>query len=249
MNSLLALLWLDLKRHWLSPLRLILSLAQPLLYLFVLGAGLGANLPSAVNGDYRAFIFPGVIALTLMSTASSAAVGIVLDRQVGFLKALMVAPVDRGTIAAGKVASGAILALSQAGLLLLFAPLAGIGFTPAALLEFLLAMVLAASVFSALGLVVALPFHSVTVFPVVSNALLLPMFFLSGALYPLEHAPLWIALAAHFNPAAYGVDLLRGALSGRCLYSPELSLTVLGGFLAISVLLVTKSFQRSGSTS
>jgi ABC-2 type transport system permease protein len=246
MNALLALLWLDLKRFWLNPLRLALSLVQPLLYLFVLGAGLGTA-TAASPGHYPGYLFPGVIALSLMFTASSAAVGIVFDRQVGFMKALMVAPVSRAVIAIGKILSGAILALSQAGLLLLFAPLAGVRFTLGSLLLFVLAMLIAALAFSALGLAVALPFRSVTVFPVVSNALLLPMFFLSGALYPLERAPAWLALTARFDPAAYGVDLLRGVLSGHHLYAPALSRAVRATAVGLPGWLVARAFRRAGS--
>jgi len=243
MNSLLAILWLDLKRFWLNPARLLFSLVQPLLYLFVLGSAF-RSATFAVDGYYQAYIFPGVVALSLMFTASSAAVGIVFDRQVGFLKALMVAPVPRVTIALGKILSGALLAWLQSAVLLPFAPSAGIGFSAVGLILFVLLMLFSALVFSALGLALALPFRSVMVFPVVSNALLLPMFFLSGALYPLDMAPDWIRWAATLDPAAYSVDLLRGLLTGRYLFAPLTSLAVLSLCLLVASAWIVHSFRR-----
>jgi ABC-2 type transport system permease protein len=192
---LLPLLGLELKRYWLNPLRIVLSLAQPLMYLFILGAGLAGG-TYALDSSYQAYIYPGIVAMALMFAAASAAVGVVHDRQVGVFKALLVSPLPRSTLALARILSGAVLALVQSVLLLPFAPLLGLAFSPLSLLCFLLAMSLCALVFSALGLVMALPFRSVMVFPVVSNTLTLPMFLLSGALYPLELAPRWLQLLA-----------------------------------------------------
>ncbi|HEY4805523.1 MAG TPA: ABC transporter permease [Paraburkholderia sp.] len=243
MSNVLAIVWFDLKRFWASPLRILFGLTQPLLYLFVLGAALRSGTYAEVSG-YQAYIFPGVVGLSLMFTAISAAVGIVHDRQTGLLNALLVSPVRRVEIAAGKIGAGAVLAWAQSALLLPFSPTIGIGLTAPRLALLVVSMALAALAFSALGLALALPFRSVIVFPVVSNALLLPMFFLSGALYPLDLAPGWIRIAAAFDPAAYGVDLMRGVLTTQFAIAPARSVATLAVCLVAAGGLAVRRMSR-----
>jgi ABC-2 type transport system permease protein len=243
MSNVLAIIWFDLKRFWASPLRILLGLTQPLLYLFVLGAALRSGTYAEISG-YQAYIFPGVVGLSLMFTAISAAVGIVHDRQTGFLHALLVSPVSRIEIAAGKIGAGAVVAWVQSLLLLPFSPTIGIGLTAQNLVLLVTAMAFAALVFSALGLALALPFRSVIVFPVVSNTLLLPMFFLSGGLYPLDLAPGWIRFAAAYDPAAYGVDLMRGALTTQFAIAPARSVVTLAACLVAASGLVVRHMSR-----
>src|SRR5258708_28695834 len=125
MRGIWAVVVLDMKRFWLDRVRLITGLIQPLLYLFVLGAGLGA-IAEMGGSMYRSFIFPGVVGLALLFSATFAAISIVFDRQIGFLKAVMVAPVSRASIALGKIVSGALQALIQGAVLLIVAQLAGV---------------------------------------------------------------------------------------------------------------------------
>jgi ABC-2 type transport system permease protein len=224
-RGIYAVLVIDLKRFWLDRARLVMGLVQPLLYLFVLGAGIGSS--SQLGGaDYQRFIFPGVLALSMLFTATFAAISIVFDRQIGFFKAVLVAPVPRPAIALGKIAAGAIQAVVQGLIVLPFAPLVGVRLNLIETMELLGAMSLGCITFSAIGVAFASRFNSVTVFPIVSNAVLLPMFFLSGALYPLQMAPRWIQLAAHADPVAYAVDLMRGALLGKFFFPVSLSLGV-----------------------
>jgi len=250
-RGMYAIIVLDLKRAMLDRARLIAGLAQPMLYLFVLGAGLGGN--SAMAAGYKPFIFPGVIGLTLLFTAVFCAITIVFDRQIGFFKAVLVAPLPRAAVACGKIASGGLQAFAQALLILPFAPLAGVHFGFAAFCELVVAMLGAGMVFSAMGVAVAARFTSTTVFPIVSNAVLLPMFFLSGALYPLQKAPAWLQLAAHFDPVAYAVDLMRGALLGgrelppgltRFAFDPRLSIAALAAFSVVLGILAVRVFNR-----
>ena len=243
MSNVLAIVRFDLKRFWASPLRILFGLTQPLLYLFVLGAALRSGPYEEVSG-YQAYIFPGVVGLSLMFTAISAAVGIVHDRQTGLLDALLVSPVGRFEIVAGKIGAGAVVAWVQSLLLLPFSPTIGIGLTAQSLALLVAAMAFAALVFSALGLALALPFRSVIVFPVVSNTLLLPMFFLSGALYPLDLAPDWIRFAAAYDPAAYGIDLMRGALTTRFAIDPVRSMATLAACLVVAGWLVMRQISR-----
>ena len=214
MQGILAIVILDLKRFWLDRARLVAGLVQPLLYLFVLGAGIGASSRMG-GGDYRRFIFPGTMGLSLLFSATFAAITIVFDRQIGFFKAVLVSPVPRPAIALGKILAGALQALAQGLVLLPFAPLAGASLSPLQVAELVGAMTLAALTFSTIGVGFACRFNSTTVFPIVSNAVLLPMFFLSGGLYPLAKAPRWIQVASNLDPVAYAVDLMRGAVIGQ----------------------------------
>ena len=247
MRGLFAVIMLDLKRLWVDRVRLVSSLIQPLLYLFVLGSGLGAS--STMGGSsYLHYIYPGVLGLSLLFSSVFAAMLIVFDRQIGFLKAVLVAPVPRVAIALGKVLSGAIQALVPATILLLLLPLLGMDLSLLALLELIGTMILAAVTFSALGVATAARFRSTTVFPIISNAVLLPMFFLSGALYPLDSAPTWLRWLAHIDPVAYAVDLMRGAILDRYAYPPLLSLAVLLGFIVVLTWLATRVFAAGEDT-
>jgi len=233
MRGIYAVMLLDLKRFWLDRARLVTGLAQPLLYLFVLGAGIGSS--SQLVGDYQRFIFPGVLALSMLFTATFAAISIVFDRQIGFFKAVLVAPLPRPAIALGKIGSGAVQAAIQGAVVLPFAPFVGMRMSVSEVAGMVAAMLLACVTFSAIGFAFAARFKSVTVFPIVSNAVLLPMFFLSGALYPLQQAPHWMQVAAHADPVAYAVDLMRGAVLGHHFFPVSLSLAVQGAVIAALV--------------
>ena len=247
MNAMWTLIALDMKRFWQDRIRFVSSLIQPLLYLFVLGSGLGAS--SQLGGDnYRRYIFPGVMALTLLFSSTFAAITIVFDRQIGFLKAVLVAPVPRWSIAAGRIGAGALQAVIQAGLLLVFAPFVGVRLGWVNTIEVLGAMILAATAFSSIGVAVASRFSSPAVFPVVSNALILPMFFLSGALYPLSVAPRWMKVAAHADPVAYGVDLLRHALLGQGFFGAPLAIGALVAVTAVLLWASVRVFARGEDT-
>jgi ABC-2 type transport system permease protein len=233
MRAIMAIVILDMKRFWLDRARLVAGLIQPLLYLFVLGAGIGASVKMG-GGDYRRFIFPGTMGLSMLFSATFAAITIVFDRQIGFFKAVLVAPVPRSAIAFGKIIAGALQAFAQGVILLPFAPLAGATLNLTQCVEMVGAMALASLTFSAIGVGFACRFTSTTVFPIVSNAVLLPMFFLSGGLYPLMAAPRWMQVAAHFDPVAYAVDLMRGAVLGVYFFPIPLSL----GALALTISLL-----------
>jgi ABC-2 type transport system permease protein len=241
MRGILAVIALDLKRLWSDRVRLIVGLIQPLLYLFVLGSGLGANSLMG-GGKFLAYIYPGVLGLSLLFTSVFAAMLIVFDRQVGFLKAVLVAPVPRPAIAIGKIISGALQALVPAVVLLVFMPLLGIHPGVLRFLGLVCAMTVAAITFSALGVATAARFKSTTVFPIIGNAVLLPMFFISGALYPLADVPHWLKMLAHFDPVAYAVDLMRGALLGTLFFPLWLSIGVLTAFILVLTWLATRVF-------
>jgi ABC-2 type transport system permease protein len=243
MRAIFAIVILDLKRFWLDRARLIAGLILPLLYLFVLGAGIGASMKMG-GGDYRRFIFPGTMGLSLLFSATFAAITIVFDRQIGFFKAVLVAPVPRSAIALGKIIAGALQSLAQGLILLPFAPLAGAPLNLVQGIEFVGAMALASLTFSAIGVGFACRFNSTTVFPIVSNAVLLPMFFMSGGLYPLTAAPHWMQVAAHFDPVAYAVDLMRGSVLGTFYFPVPLSLGALALTISLLAWAAVRVFNR-----
>jgi ABC-2 type transport system permease protein len=180
----------------------------------------------------------------MLFAATFAAITIVFDRQIGFFKAVLVSPVPRPAIAFGKIVAGALQALMQGVVLLPFAFLAGLTIGPLQVLAMVGAMVLAAATFSTIGVAFACRFNSTTVFPIVSNAVLLPMFFLSGGLYPLAVAPRWMRIAAHFDPVAYAVDLMRGALTGHFFFPVWLSVAAQAATIALLTGAAVRVFNR-----
>jgi len=247
MKGIRAIIALDMKRFFQEPMRLIPGLMQPLLYLFVLGSGLGSSMGKMPAGnDYRGFIFPGVITMSLLFTSTFAGISIVFDRQIGFFKAVLVAPVSRSAIAFGKVVAGALQALLQGMILLFVLPLVNLHPDLENVALLIPAMILASLTFSAMGVALASRFTSTNVFPIVINTVVLPMFFMSGAMYPLQPAPGWMQKLAHLDPVAYAVDLIRGALLGRehMFFSPWLAITVLSAVVVVLTWSAVRVFSR-----
>ena len=210
------ILWLrEVKRYLRSRPQIIGSLAQPMMYLLVLGFGLGPVFQQAGQGSYLQFMAPGVVGMGLLFTSIFSGIGLLWDRQFGFLKETLVAPVPRLHIMAGRTLGGATVAMIQ-GILVLVACLVA-GFRPQSLLAIPLAlafMALIAIVFSALGTVIGSSLKDMQGFQLIMNFLVLPIFFLSGALFPLTNLPTALTVATRLDPLTYGVDGLRGALIG-----------------------------------
>ena len=201
----------ELIRFSRSRARIVTSLAQPVLYLFVLGSGIGSLAATgATRGfDFRAFMFPGVIALSVLFTSIFSAVSIVWDREFGFLREMLVAPVRRGALVSGKCIGGASVATVQGALLLFLAPAVGVPWSPLLLIELLAIMALTAFVLTALGIVIASRIQQVESFQFIMQLLVLPMFFLSGAVFPLTRLPHWLNVATRIDPLTYLVNPMR----------------------------------------
>ena len=192
--------------------RIISSFVQPLLFLFVLGKGLGASIGNGTFGgaDYSTFLFPGVLATSVMFTAVFSAISIVWDRELGFLREMLVAPVSRSSIVLGKALGGATVATAQSVVLLALAGLVGVPYAPLMLIGSLVLLFVVAFTLTALGLVIAVRVDQIqTVMPRV-QLLLAPLMFLSGAFFPVSSAlPAWLHGLALVNPITYGVDAVR----------------------------------------
>lgn len=192
-------------------LRMITSLMQPLLFLFVLGTGLSSLFSGTDAGEInvRTFLFPGVLTLAVLFTAVFSAGSIVWDREFGFLREMLVAPVGRWAIVVGKVVGGATVATFQGLLLLALAGLVGVPYNPLMMLLVVAELMLIALMITAFGVMIAARIKTFQAFMAMTQVLMLPMFFLSGALFPLNNLPAWLTILTHINPLTYAVDLVR----------------------------------------
>jgi len=192
-----------------NRIRIITSLAQPILFLFVLGTGLGTVIKTPGNFKFTTFMFPGVIAMTILFTAIFSAVSIVWDREFGFLREMLVAPVRRGAIMIGKCAGGATVATMQGIIMLVLAGLVHVPYSPVLLVELVALMILTATMLTAFGLFLAARIQEIESFQVVMQLFVLPVFFLAGAVFPIARLPTWLGTLTRFDPLAYAVDPMR----------------------------------------
>jgi ABC-2 type transport system permease protein len=229
------ILWLrEVKRYLRSRPQIIASMGQPLLYLLVLGFGLGPVFQKAGGGSYLQFMAPGIIGMTVLFSSIFSGIALLWDRQFGFLKETLVAPVPRLQVMIGRACGAATTATIQ-GLLVTAVTLMA-GFRPASLARVPLAflfLILIAVVFSALGTSIGSSMQDMQAFPLVMNFLMLPIFFLSGALFPLKNLPKALNVVTAFDPLSYGVDGLRAAL-----LAPEAAQVRFGVGLDLMVLAV-----------
>src|SRR5438132_6891780 len=232
----------DLLRFWRDRTRIAASFATPVLYLLVFGTGLGSSLRGlggfgGAGIQYQQFIFPGIIGMSVLFTAIFGAMSIVWDREFGFLKEVLVAPINRSAVAVGKALGGTTQAMIQGLILLVLAPFVGVKLSVLTVVELVpLAAVLAFGLAS-FGVAIASMMKSLQGFQVVMNFLMMPMFFLSGALFPLTNLPSWMTFLTRIDPASYGIDPLRRVvLSDSGLSSAaidRLGLTINGQVLPI----------------
>jgi len=232
--STIYILWLrQLKRYFRSKSRIVGSLGQPLLFLLAFGFGFGQVYQKAGGGNYITFLAPGIVAMGIIFTALFSGIEIIWDRQFGFLKETLAAPVSRLKIMLGRTLGGATVASFQGLLVLLLAMAAGfrpqnIAFLPLALVFMLLISLL----FTALGTAIASLLSDMQGFQLIMNFLIMPLVFLSGAFFPLDGLPKALTAITVVNPLSYGVDGLRHALIGVSHFG------LLTDFMVLSVVMV-----------
>jgi ABC-2 type transport system permease protein len=213
--SVVYILWLrEVKRYFRSRPQIIASIGQPLLYLIVLGFGLGPVFAKAGQGSYLQFVAPGVVGMAILFMSIFSGIGLLWDRQFGFLKETLVAPVPRLQIMVGRTLGGATVATLQGTLILAVCIIAGFRPQLAMLPLTFVFMALIAIVFTALGTAIGSTLKDMQGFQLIMNFLVMPIFFLSGALFPLANLPGVLKAATTIDPLSYGVDGLRGALIG-----------------------------------
>ena len=238
MNAI-YILWLrELKRYFRSRARLIGSLGQPLLFLIALGFGLGPVFQRAGQGNYFEFLGPGVVSMGIIFTGIFAGIQVIWDRQFGFLKETLVAPISRFEIVLGKALGGATVAFIQGVIVLILTLIIGVRVHSWVLFPVaLFAMFLIALFFTALGIAIASIFEDMQGFQLVLNFVVQPTFFLSGALFPLNGVPKFLQVIAAFDPLSYGVDAIRGGLVNKTHYGLGLDLVLLS-FLSLTILAI-----------
>ena len=216
-----------------------------MLYLLALGFGLGPVFQKAGQGSYLQFVAPGVIAMSVLFSSIFSGIGLLWDRQFGFLKETLVAPVPRLQIMAGRTFGGATVAIIQGLLVVIICLIAG--FRPAHVSTLPLAvlfMALISVVFAALGTAIGSTLQNMQGFQLIMNFLVMPIFFLSGALFPLNDLPKGLVIATTIDPLTYGIDGLRGAFIGVSHFSVVTDVVVLAGVGAIFIGLGARAFSK-----
>lgn len=230
------ILWLrQLKRYFRSRSRIIGSIGQPILFLVALGFGFGPIYQAAGGGNYLQFLAPGIIAMAILFTAIFSGIETIWDRQFGFLKETLVAPVPRFNIMLGRTLGGATVALAQGIIVFLISLIAGFRPDFSSLPVALIFMSLIALLFTAFGTAIASLLDDMQGFQLIMNFLVMPIFFLSGALFPLQGLPNALRVAAWIDPLSYGVDGLRGTLVNGSHFGLGIDFIALG---VITVLLL-----------
>ncbi len=214
--STIYILWLrQIKRYFRSHSRIVGSLGQPILFLVALGFGLGPVFKRAGQGSYIQFLVPGIIAMGILFTSIFSGIEIIWDRQFGFLKETLVAPVSRLEIMVGRTLGGATVAIFQGVIIFVISLFAGFRVPGlAALLTAFIFMFFISVLFTALGTAIASKLEDMQGFQLIMNFLIMPLFFLSGALFPLEGLPAVLSAIVMLDPLSYGVDGLRDSLTG-----------------------------------
>jgi ABC-2 type transport system permease protein len=208
-----AMVWQrELLRFVRARIRIATNFVQPVLFLLVLGSGLGPLVGATGGVDFKQFVFPGVVAMGVVTTAMFSAVSILWDREFGFLREMLVAPVTRTALVLGKAAGGATVATVQGSVMLILAPVVHVRLTVGVVLGVLGSSLLMAFAMTAFGTFVASRMQKLESFAVVMQFFMLPMLFLSGALFPLGDLPGWLVTLTRLDPLTYAVDPLRRAV-------------------------------------
>ncbi len=244
--STVYILWLrQVKKYFRSRSRIVGALGQPLLFLVAFGFGFGSIFQRAGGGDYIQFLAPGIIMMSVLFTAVFSGIDLIWDRQFGFLKETMVAPVSRLEIMIGKTLGGATVAAFQG--LLVFVLTLFVGFKPYNLLMLPVAALfifLVAILFTSLGIAVASKLEDMQGFQLIMNFLVMPIFFLSGALFPLEGLPKAMEIITHLDPLTYGIDGLRLSLINVGKFGLATDLVVIGSITAVLLGIGSYFFER-----
>ncbi len=236
--------WLrEVKRFWNSKARVFGSLGMPLLFLLALGGGIGALVPGF---NYQSFILPGIIGMTILFNAMFSGVSIIWDRELGYLKAVLVAPTSRLNIVIGRTLGGATTSAIQGAMILAIGSLLGMVHPALTSLPLILiAMVMFASLIVAVGIIFASVIQEVETFQLIMNLLIMPLFFLSNALFPLERMPDWLRTLSSFNPVSYAVDGFRDLILGQGSYSLGMDLAVMAVALGLALGIASYFFNKT----
>jgi ABC-2 type transport system permease protein len=238
-NAIYVIIAREFKRFIREKSRLVSTLARPLIWLFLVGGGMSRFVSPGEGISYLQFIFPGIIGMTILFSSIFSSISIIWDKEFGFMKEILVAPVSRFSVVVGKALSGTLLSSLQAGIILLISPLIGVELSVTSALYTIVVAILLSFCISSLGIVIATFYESFESFSVIMNFIVMPMFFLSGAMYPVNKLPAILKTISKINPLTYGVDALKHTILANeeiFDFSMVTNFTVL---IAASILFVT----------
>ena len=234
--------WRELRRYTRDKSRVLSSFVQPILFLIVLGSGFGFVRVSNLN--YQTFLFPGIVAISLVGISISSGISVIWDREFGFLKEILVAPVSRISIFIGKALGGCTTALIQGILILCLSFFFGINLDFQTFFSAVFIMGLISLGLVSIGLIIASLLETIEGFGLIMNFLIMPLMFLSAAFFPLDQAPSWLRTASLLDPLTYGVDALRQTLIKVSFIQFYLDLLVLTGFSFVTIVIGGIAFNR-----
>jgi ABC-2 type transport system permease protein len=226
----------DIIRSFRQRSQLYGSIMRPIIWLFILGTGLRGSFNAPVGFTYTQYIFPGLIVMNILFASIMSGTTIIWDREFGFLKEIMVAPMLRISIVFGKTLSGSIIATIQGIIVLAFFPLVGLHLSIIQIVLVILGMFIVALSITSLGIMIASRMTSFEGFGTINNFLVMPLFFLSGAMYPTDRVPVWLKPLIYVNPVTYSVNLIRGiVLKTETNYLTDISIIIVFALIILSI--------------
>ena len=249
-NAVYVIVAREFKKFIREKSRLISTLARPLLWLFLIGGGMSRLVPAGENVSYIQFIFPGILGMTILFSSIFSSISIIWDKEFGFMKEILVAPVSRFSVVVGKATSGMVLSTFQVMIVLCLFPFIGLRLDPLQIIGVILVSAILSFALASFGILLASFYDSYESFSVIMNFIVMPMFFLSGAMYPVKLLPEVLKVASKLNPLTYGVDALKNIVfpyeTGRMSadFSLFTDLTVILTLSVVFVLIAGKAFER-----
>ncbi|RJR18835.1 MAG: ABC transporter [Nitrospiraceae bacterium] len=211
-NAIYVLVAREFKKFIRERSRLVSAIARPLLWLFLVGAGMSRLVSPDAGMPYTQFIFPGILGMTILFSSVFSSISIIWDKEFGFFREILAAPVSRMSIVIGKGLSGTVVSTIQAAIVLMLFPVLGLRLGPLQIVEVLIISIALSFCISTFGILLATFYESYESFSVIMNFIIMPMFFLSGAMYPVKLLPKPLAVAAQLNPLTYGIDALKNVI-------------------------------------
>ncbi|MHB1376735.1 MAG: ABC transporter permease [Candidatus Humimicrobiaceae bacterium] len=226
----------DIIRSFRQKSQLYGSIVRPVIWLFIMGTGLRGSFNAPEGFTYTQYIFPGMIVMNILFASIMTGTTIIWDREFGFLKEIMVAPMSRTSIVFGKALSGSIVATIQGIIVLAFFPLVGLHLSIMQIILTILGIFIIALSITSLGIMMAARMTSFEGFGTINNFVVMPLFFLSGAMYPIDRVPSWLKPFIYINPVTYAVNLLRGIdLKIKTSYLTDLGVIIIFAFIILSI--------------
>jgi len=250
LNAIYVIVAREFKKFIREKSRLISAIARPLLWLFIVGAGISRLVPRDAGVPYTQFIFPGIIGMTILFSSIFSSISIIWDKEFGFMKEILVAPVSRLSIVVGKALSGTIVSTIQAIIILALFPFIGFELSMMQVISLIFICAAVSFCISAFGIVLATFYDSYESFSVIMNFIIMPMFFLSGAMYPVKLLPEILQTVARVNPLTYGIDALKHVIFPRDIgtMGPDFSLLTSALVIVLASLVFIfaagKAFER-----